>query len=99
MNKTIGIVDADILDNGSRHPNLTCLKIAGYYNQQGDNVELIDDWNKVRDSADKYDHIFISKVFDFTEIPFDITKLKNASYGGTGFSRGFNAYPINGNSV
>ena len=29
MYKCIGLVDADLLDNGTRHPNLTLLKIAG----------------------------------------------------------------------
>ena len=27
----IGIIDADLLDNGTRHPNLALMKISGYY--------------------------------------------------------------------
>lgn len=27
----IGIIDADFLDNGTRHPNLALMKISGYY--------------------------------------------------------------------
>ena len=30
MPKTIGIIDADLLDNGTRHPNLALMKIRGY---------------------------------------------------------------------
>ena len=26
-----GLVDADLLDNGTRHPNLVLMKIAGYF--------------------------------------------------------------------
>ena len=29
MPKTIGIIDADLLDNGTRHPNLALMKISG----------------------------------------------------------------------
>ena len=28
--KCIGLCDADLLDNGSRHPNLVLMKIAGF---------------------------------------------------------------------
>ena len=27
----VGLIDADLLDNGTRHPNLALLKIAGYH--------------------------------------------------------------------
>ena len=27
----IGLVDADLLDGGTRHPNLALLKIAGFF--------------------------------------------------------------------
>ncbi|KXT44950.1 hypothetical protein HMPREF2534_00234, partial [Bacteroides thetaiotaomicron] len=30
MYKCIGLIDADLLDKGSRHPNLALLKIAGF---------------------------------------------------------------------
>ena len=29
MSKEIGIIDADLLDNGTRHPNLALMKISG----------------------------------------------------------------------
>lgn len=31
----IGLIDADLLDNGTRHPNLALMKIAGYYKDTG----------------------------------------------------------------
>ena len=33
--KHIGLVDADLLCNGTRHPNLALLKIAGYLKENG----------------------------------------------------------------
>lgn len=37
----IGLVDADLLDNGTRHPNLVLLKLAGFFNDNGVPFELI----------------------------------------------------------
>lgn len=96
MTRRIGIVDSDLLDNGTRHPNLVCLKLAGWYKQMGEQVELIEHWDQVIYGAEKFDHIFIARVFDFTNIPPGVTDLPNVSYGGTGFKSGFIAYPNGG---
>lgn len=80
----IGIIDADLLDNGTRHPNLACLKISGYFKEEGADVRLLHDYNDL----DQYDTVFISKVFDFTKMPidpFDTEKYPNLEIGGTGF--------------
>ena len=34
----IGIIDADLLDNGTRHPNLALMKISGFMKSQGNDV-------------------------------------------------------------
>ncbi len=34
-NMKLGIIDADLLDNGTRHPNLACMKISTYYKNLG----------------------------------------------------------------
>ena len=34
----IGLVDADLLDNGTRHPNLALLKIAGLLHEKKEKV-------------------------------------------------------------
>lgn len=47
MKKKIGIIDADLLDGGTRHPNLVCLKLSGWHKQKGDDTELIKDWKQV----------------------------------------------------
>lgn len=77
----IGIIDADLLDKGTRFPNLALMKISGYYKGQGNNVKLISDYNQIKE----YDLIFLSKVFDYTNIPIDINNIRNLKYGGTGF--------------
>ena len=39
----IGLIDADLLDGGTRHPNLVLLKLAGFFR---DNGFIRDGWNK-----------------------------------------------------
>lgn len=77
----IGIIDADLMDNGTRHPNLALMKIAGFYKDQGHEVKLITSYDEVTD----YDELYMSKVFSFTQVPEEVLKLKNLHIGGTGF--------------
>lgn len=95
MMKKLGIIDADLLDNGTRHPNLACMKISAYYKSQGWHVELLENY----DDLDNYDLVSISRVFSFTKVPNCIYKRgvckdpehpelslkKNIKIGGTGF--------------
>ena len=66
MYKCIGLVDADLLDNGTRHPNLALLKIAGFLYDNHIPFELILDSNI---DLERYDHIYLSRVFTFTKLP------------------------------
>lgn len=77
----IGLIDADLLDNGTRHPNLALMKISGFMKEQSHDVELLFDYNNV----DNYERVYLTKVFSFTNIPSDILKKPNVKYGGTGF--------------
>ena len=77
----IGIIDADLLDNGTRHPNLALMKISGYYKAKGYDVELVESY----ESLEKYDRLFMSKVFSFTNVPKDVLSMPNLTIGGTGF--------------
>lgn len=93
--KKLGIIDADLLDNGTRHPNLVCMKLSAYYKEMGWDVKLLESY----DNLNKYDLVTISKVFSFTNIPNSIYKnnkckdpehpelslKKNIQIGGTGF--------------
>ena len=86
----IGLVDADLMDGGTRHPNLTLLKLAGFFHDHRIEFELIEDENA---DISKYRLIYISKVFTFTKNPkfFDEKKEKSLGedsqfrWGGTGF--------------
>lgn len=78
----IGILDADLMDHGTRHPNLALMKISGYYKEQGHEVELI---HRSYMDAYKYDEIYISKVFTFSDVPDWLVALPNVHIGGTGF--------------
>lgn len=75
----IGIIDADLLDGGTKHPNLALMKISGYYKKFA-KVTLLERYEDIP----KYDKVFISKVFDFTETP-DLSIYDNVELGGTGF--------------
>lgn len=77
----IGIIDADLLDNGTRHPNLALMKISKYMKDKGYNVKLLHDYVNLND----YDKVYISKVFNFTEIPINLQDYNNLEIGGTGF--------------
>jgi hypothetical protein len=77
----IGIIDADLLDNGTRYPNLALEKISGYMKNNKNNVALLETY----DNIENYDKVYISKVFEFTKIPVDLSKYKNIELGGTGF--------------
>ena len=78
----IGIIDADLIGRKKhRFPNLASMKISGYYKSKGHSVTLLLDYNEI----DKYDKVFISKVFTDTPIDENILCLPNVEYGGTGF--------------
>ncbi len=88
MYKCIGLCDADLLDNGTRHPNLVLMKIAGLLYDNHVLFELILDKNA---DLSRYDHIFMSRVFTFTRLPefYDraLGTPDEAKFhiGGTGF--------------
>ena len=78
----IGLLDADLMDHGTRHPNLALMKIAGFYKSKGKEVKLIyKDYWEVYD----YDMVFVSKVFTFSNIPDWVIHLEHVRIGGTGF--------------
>ena len=83
----IGLVDADLLCNGTRHPNLALLKIAGFFRDNGfvrgdaDNVstyKLITNEGNFEE-LQEYDYFYVSCVFTFTfeDPPLVLTTLLN----------------------
>lgn len=90
----VGIIDADLLDNGTRHPNLALLKISGFCKELGHDVRLICSYSELNldlpffMNEQDYDVLVLSRVFKFTQLPLSIRKMIAADYiywGGTGF--------------
>lgn len=83
----IGLVDADLLCNGTRHPNLVLMKIAGFLNDNGIDFKLIIDQDE---DITPYKYIYISRVFTFTQMPAfyenaTASQKRKFRRGGTGF--------------
>ena len=78
----IAIIDADLIGRKRhRFPNLACMKLSGYWKDQGADVVLKTDFT----GLSEFEQIFISKVFTDTPVPEDALSLPNVQYGGTGF--------------
>ena len=83
----IGLVDADLLYNGTRHPNLVLMKLAGFLNDNDIDFHLIIDQDE---DITPYKLIYISRVFTFTKMPaffVNATPAQQCKFrkGGTGF--------------
>ena len=76
----VGIIDSDLLDNGTKFPNLTLMKLSSYEKQRDNKVTLLKSYSDLN-----YDKIYLSKVFDYTTIPDNVLSLDNVEYEGTGF--------------
>lgn len=84
----IGIIDADLVGRQNhRFPNLVCLKLSGYWKEQGASVTLLLDYDHLYD----FDKVYISKVFTDTDCPNFLYSEKwlarhpKIQVGGTGF--------------
>lgn len=77
----VGLIDADLVDGGTRHPNLALMKISGYCKSLECAVELLETY----DNTDDFEIVFVSKVFTFSKTPDDLGKRENVYCGGTGF--------------
>ncbi|MBQ8152098.1 MAG: hypothetical protein IJ069_00260 [Prevotella sp.] len=71
----VGIIDADLLDHGTRHPNLALLKISAFCKALGHHVRLICNYDELRAENQPvivdsdYDILVLSRVFKFTKVP------------------------------
>lgn len=87
-NLLIGIADADLLDGGTRHPNLALLKLAGFLSDNGVPFKLIESGDV---DITEFDRIYVSKVFSFTKEPNFVERAKGTlnwskiHLGGTGY--------------
>lgn len=82
----IGLADADLLCNGTRHPNLVLMKLAGFLKDNDIDFKLIIDQNE---DITKYKYIYISQIFTYTQLPaffYNATPSQKHKFrrGGTG---------------
>lgn len=70
----IGLLDID----GHNFPNLALMKISAYYKASGDNVEWVDHFRR-------YDKVFLSKVFTFSQDNEFYIDSPIILKGGTGY--------------
>ena len=71
----IGLIDADLLDNGTRHPNLAQMKISAFCKQKHSSKLL---FGKELGNLQNYDAIIVSKVFTYTKLPEKLQELIGA---------------------
>ena len=72
----VGMIDVDLLNNGTRHPNLAQMKMSSYCKSLGHEVKLVykdEDLNNLPD----YDFLLVSKVFNFTPVPPQLKEMMN----------------------
>lgn len=89
--KPIGLIDADLLCNGTRHPNLVLLKLAGFFKSKGYAYRLITDMDT---NLNNFSFVYLSRVFTFTTLPEFVNRFQKEHHadwgtylkmGGTGF--------------
>jgi hypothetical protein len=96
-NCNIALIDADLLDSGTRHPNLVLMKLSRYFKNRGCTVRLIENYRELYldvgmmtalnryDGLKQYDAVYVSKVFDYTKIDRRLLSFDHVYFGGTGF--------------
>ena len=71
----IGMVDVDLLNNGTRHPNLAQMKMSNFCKKElHHDVQLIYREQDL-DHLDSFDVLLVSKVFNFTPVPKPLDDL------------------------
>lgn len=76
----IGLIDVDNWHNlKGCFPNLPLMKLSAWHKEQGDLVEWYD-------SSKHYDLVYMSKVFSFTNEPFEEIHADQVVKGGSGYA-------------
>ncbi|EOE7131194.1 radical SAM protein [Clostridioides difficile] len=71
----IGLIDVD----GHNFPNLALMKISAYHKKLGDKVEFVNFF-------EKYDKVYKTKVFTFSDDDYTVINAKEVVQGGTGYN-------------
>lgn len=82
------LIDADLLDGGTNHPNLALMKLSAYYKEtECAEVMLLEDYSDLPQiwEANPSELVYISKVFTKTNIPDWVYARWDIRWGGTGY--------------
>ena len=91
--KRVAVIDADLLDRGTRFPNLALEKMSGWLKANGHEARLVCSYDELSPDLfsrgwEQFDMLVLSQVFNFTKRPAFVDKLISEGkvmYGGTGF--------------
>ena len=75
MSKRIGLIDVD----SHKFPNLALMKLSAHHKQRGDSVEWYSPF------GERYDTVYMSKVFSFTPDYDLVVNADEVVKGGTGY--------------
>lgn len=75
----IGLIDVDNQQKKARFPNIALMKLSAHHKSIGDQVEWYDNY------SGKYDTVYMSKVFDFSEEPEYIINADQIIKGGVAY--------------
>ena len=84
----IALVDADLLDAGTRHPNLVVMKLSGYFKSKGCTVRLIENYSELYSENALFD-----LNGDESQVDYDFTKT--SQYDAIYISKVFDFTKIN----
>ena len=74
----IGMIDVDLLNNGTRHPNLAQMKMSSYCKELRHDVHLVYKKEELS-KLSEFDFLLVSKVFNYTPIPSELQSLIESS--------------------
>ena len=72
------MIDVDLLNNGTRHPNLAQMKMSSYCKELRHDVHLVYKKEELS-KLSEFDFLLVSKVFNYTPIPSELQSLIESS--------------------
>ena len=77
MSGRVGLID---LEGGTKFPNIALMKLSAWHKQRGDSVEWYFPF------SERYDIVYVSKVFSWTPDYSDVINADKVVRGGSGYA-------------